>query len=150
MVKMLSEGQKTVSFFKDIPAQDWDRQIYTEGSCWTVRQILAHFVSAENGFRLLIQDALTGGQGSPEGFDIDHFNEREVSGMQVDSETELLRQFESLRQENAVRVGLIDPAQFAIKARHPFLGLAPLVEIIKLVYRHNQIHQRDIRKALRE
>jgi hypothetical protein len=34
--------------------------------------------------------------------------------------------------------------------RHPWLGIAPLEDMIQLLYRHNQIHQRDIRKLLAE
>jgi hypothetical protein len=30
--------------------------------------------------------------------------------------------------------------------RHPFLGETSLAEMIKMVYRHNQIHYRDLRK----
>jgi hypothetical protein len=32
------------------------------------------------------------------------------------------------------------------QGRHPFLGRAPLSEIIKIIYRHNQIHLREIRQ----
>jgi hypothetical protein len=31
--------------------------------------------------------------------------------------------------------------------RHPFLGITSLEDIIKMVYRHNQIHMREIRRS---
>jgi len=34
------------------------------------------------------------------------------------------------------------------KGRHPFLGITTLEEMLKLIYRHTMIHQRDIRRAL--
>jgi hypothetical protein len=34
--------------------------------------------------------------------------------------------------------------------RNPFLGEVPLVEIVKLIYRHNQIHLRDLKRLLKE
>lgn len=34
------------------------------------------------------------------------------------------------------------------QGRHPFLGLTTLAEMVKMVYRHNQIHLRDLRKSL--
>ena len=34
--------------------------------------------------------------------------------------------------------------------RHAFLGITTLAEMIKMVYRHNQIHYRDLRVALQK
>jgi hypothetical protein len=42
----------------------------------------------------------------------------------------------------------MQPADLERIGRHPFLGVAPLVEMIKLVYRHNGIHIRDARKLV--
>jgi hypothetical protein len=36
----------------------------------------------------------------------------------------------------------------AKQGRHPFLGTASLSDMIKLMYMHNQIHIRDIRRML--
>ena len=67
----------------------------------------------------------------------------------VDLESQaLLAQYEELRRSNANLVSRMQPEDLARVGRHPFLGVASLEEIIKLLYRHNQIHQRDIRRAL--
>jgi hypothetical protein len=47
-------------------------------------------------------------------------------------------------------VAEMDNNDLEIQGRHPFLGVAPLSDIIKLIYRHNQIHIREIRKTLTE
>jgi uncharacterized damage-inducible protein DinB len=149
LVERLSdEGRKSVDFFKDLSPDQWEHPVYSEGSCWSVRQVLAHFVSAERAFGRLIQDVLDGGEGAPEGFDIDRFNEGQVSKMGGLSPRDLLTKFEESRQASVELVERMQTADLSRVGRHPFLGQAALGDIIKLLYRHNQIHQRDIRKSL--
>jgi len=45
-------------------------------------------------------------------------------------------------------VSQFDDPDLEKSGRHPWLGMAQVEEIIKLMYRHNQIHQREIREAL--
>jgi len=141
------EGQKTLAFFRSLTPHQLDQAVYTDGSCWSGRQILAHFVSTEKAFADLIMDVLQGGPGAPEDFDIDIFNQRQVLSLDLDPPT-LLDRFEFLRGKNAGLVRQMQPADLSRTGRHPFLGEASLEEIIKLLYRHNQIHQRDIRRKL--
>jgi len=39
-------------------------------------------------------------------------------------------------------------ADFDRIGRHPWFGRVPLENMLKLIYRHNMLHERDIRKAL--
>ena len=146
--RMRAEGEKTVEFFTAIPADGWEQTIYTDGSCWAVRQVLAHFVSTEDAFGRLIENILAGGAGAPEDFDINAYNERKVASLQDVTPPELLLQFQHLRQRNIEMVSKMTQPDLTRRGRHPFLGETELVEIIKLLYRHNQIHQRDIRKNI--
>lgn len=146
--RLSKEGLITTNFFKSLEPAQWDRQVYLEGGCWSVRQVLAHFVSAERGFFQIIVDVLNGGEGAPEGFDIDRFNESQVFEMAGTSSDDLLAQFEQNRDMTVELVRRMETGDLKKVGRHPFLGLVALEEIIKLLYRHNQIHQRDIRRAL--
>ena len=146
--RMRAESEKTVEFFTALSPESWEQSIYTDGSCWAVRQVLAHFVSTEAAFGRLIENILAGGSGAPEEFDINAYNERKVASLQHVAPPELLLQFSRLRQRNIEVVSKMSQANLALQGRHPFLGMTELVEIIKLLYRHNQIHQRDIRKHL--
>jgi len=146
--RLNEEGLKSIEFFQSLEPRHWDCRIYSEGNCWSARQILAHFVSAERGFNQIIQDVLDGGEGAPESFDTDRFNESEVAQMAGTDSADLLRQFEKNRRANIELVGQMATEDLAKVGRHPFLGRAALEDIIKLLYRHNQIHQRDIRRAL--
>jgi hypothetical protein len=146
--RMRAEGEKTVVFFSSLSPESWEQTVYSDGSCWAVRQVLAHFVSTEAAIGRLIENIQAGGSGAPEDFDINAYNERKVASLSQVSPPDLLLQFDRFRQRNIEIVSKMAQADLARQGRHPFLGETELVEIIKLLYRHNQIHQRDIRKHL--
>lgn len=148
--RLLQEGQKTLEFFQRLSLDQWGQMIYTDGAEWRVRDVLAHFVAAEDGIRRLIENILAGGGGSPLDFGLDAYNQRKVSGLKDTPEVELMQRFAALRRQSAELVASLSQDDLARVGRHPWLGAATLGEIIKLLYRHNQIHQRDIRKALGE
>ena len=144
------EGEKVCAFYNGLTPQQWQVQVYSEGGRWTTRQILAHFDITETNITWLIQDILRGGGGAPEKFDLDAFNERTVAALKNLAPGELVSHFAAHRQKTADLVRQL-PAEDLVKTgRHPFLGIAPLVDIIKLLYLHNQVHLRDIRRILAE
>lgn len=147
-LRMMRSGESTLAFFRDLPAADWKRVIYSGDSSWTVRDVLAHFVSAEAGKLGLVQDVLAGGPGAPEDFDLDGFNAREIDSLAGTPPAELLDSFAHLRQSFVRLVAGMSDADLACIGRDPYLGLAPLADMIRLVYFHNQIHIREIRRCM--
>lgn len=146
--RLKAEGAKTTDFFKALTQEQWETEIYTDGSCWSVHQVLAHFVSSESAYGRLIENILAGGTGAPEDFDIDAYNERKVASIRDVPAQALIVQFTEFRARNVGLVANMTQDDLAIQARHPFLGVTEMAEIIKLLYRHNQIHQRDVRKKI--
>ena len=146
--RLIKEGNKTIEYFMSLAPEEWHRKVYSDGAQWRVHQILAHFVASEIAFNRLISNILAGGGGSPEDFDINYFNERKVLLFKEVPNTDLLLLFEKSRSKNVSLIQAISPYDLERVGRHPFLGLAPLSDIIKLIYRHNQIHQRDIRRLI--
>jgi hypothetical protein len=146
--RLRAEGEKTLEFFRVLDPQRFDLTVYSEGSCWSIKQILAHFLSTEIAIKQLMEYILHGGPGVSQDFDIDAYNERRVAILNGTAVDQLLNQFEIQRQSSVEFVAGLEDEDLLKTGRHPFLGIAPLEEIIKLLYRHNQIHQRDIRRAL--
>ena len=146
--KLISSGQKTKEFFQTIEGDDWYQQIYTEGANWSVHHILAHFVASEASITRLVKFILRGNEGVPENFDIDAHNEREVNCLAKLPNDVVLQRFMERRGETIQLVMEMSDADLAIKGRHPWLGIIAIEGMIKLMYRHNQIHQRDIHKIL--
>ncbi len=146
--KLISSGRKTRDFFQTIEGDDWYQQIYTEGADWSVHHILAHFVASEASVARLVKYILQGNAGMPENFDIDAYNEKEVNCFAKLPNDMVLQRFMERRGETIQLVTEMSDADLEIEGRHPWLGIAPVEQMIKLMYRHNQIHQRDIRKTL--
>lgn len=146
--RLRDEGEKSIDFFLEISPEKWETRIYTDGSQWTVRQILAHFALAESSLCRLVENIVNGGSGTPEDFDLNAYNERKVSSSSSLTDSELVDLFRENRRNTISLVSKLSITDLKKKGRHPFLGHASLVDIIKLIYRHNQIHIREIRQAL--
>lgn len=146
--RLTDEGQKTLAFFRALTPEGWQAQVYTEGTQWSVRQVLCHFVSAERAIARYGRDILSGGEGAPEDFVIDEFNEREVAAMAGATHEDLIAQFEQARQATIAMVAAMSEDDLAREGRHPWFGWDRIDKFLKLVYRHNMIHQRDVRRAL--
>ena len=146
--RLQQEGEKSLEFFRGLPQPAWEAQVYSTGSNWSVRDILAHLTSAENGFQALIEDILGGGRGAPLGFDIDQFNEAEVGGLRDQQAEALLQTFDESRARTIGLARRLRPEDLSRRGRHPWFGETEIGDMLKLIHRHNQLHQRDIRKVL--
>jgi hypothetical protein len=144
------EGEKTIAYFSFLGDEIWNLEVYTENSTWTVRNILVHFITAEQGFIKLFKDVLAGGKGAREDFDIDRYNAGQQKKMQDVSPRDLVVLFGNVRSEMIALVSSLTQDELFLQGRHPFLGPTTLCEMIKMVYRHNQIHHRDLRKTIVE
>ncbi len=149
LVKRLrDEGQRTGAFFATLEPDAWEQVVYTTGSQWTARLVLAHFVSAERGFHRLIADVRRGGEGAARDFDLDAFNESEVATWQPALPAQVLDAFHLTRDRTVVLARELDRGELERQGFHPWFGRVELREMLKLIYRHNQIHLRDVRRAV--
>lgn len=148
--RLEEEGQKTLDFYEKFPPGAWETQVYSEGSSWSARRILMHIVEVESSIPRLVASILDGGSGVSEDFDIDRYNESKVAKMGEPTPKELLDEFKKRRAHTVEMIRAMNDDQLAIEGRHPFLGVTQIVEMLRLMYVHIQIHQRDTRRALNE
>ena len=137
-----------VDFFNQLNPSQWGIVIYPEHGFWTFHQLLAHFLSSEIGRRELISDVCKGGKGAPVNFEIDLFNQREVERLSVISNLDLLDRFILERNQLATMVASLSPQDLTRIGNDPFLGRVPISDMVKLTYRHHQIHLREVRRYL--
>ncbi len=143
--RLKSEGEKMALFFEVLTPEQWQTEVYTEGEHWTVRSVLAHFVTAERGFVKIFSGINQGDSGVGEDFDIDRYNASQQRKTSQSTPAELLEQFKQVRAEMTAFVASLTEADLQKEGRHPYLGVTTLAEMVKMVYRHNQIHRRDLR-----
>ena len=146
--RLQKEGAKVVEFFTTLTDEQWGIEVYTEGATWTVRNVLAHFVTSERGLLKLFKRVREGGLGASEDFSIDHYNARQQEKTRDLTPQELLEQYADVRADTVRWVSRLSEDDLSIEGRHPFLGQVQLVEMLKMLYLHNQIHFRDFRKLV--
>ncbi len=137
-------------FFQGLEPAQWERPVYTEDATWTIRDTLAHLMTAERAFIRVFEQIRLGGQGVTEDFVIDRYNasqQRKTAALQP---AELLDSFRQARADMISWISRLDDADLDKRGRHPYLGSTTLREMIKMIYIHNQLHHRDVRRALRD
>lgn len=147
--KLRSEGEKTVEFFAGLSSSQWEVEVYTENAVWTIRSTLAHLVSAEWAFVQLFKRIQQGGPGVSEDFVIDRYNASQQREMQGLSPQRVLASYREARAEMVSWVSTLANPDLEMSGRHPYLGITTLREMLKMIYIHNQMHLRDIRRALK-
>jgi len=147
--KLQTEGEKMASIFIGLPEDQWGREIYTEGTAWTIRNVLSHFVTSERGLVKLFEQIRQGGAGSPDDFSIDRYNAAMQERTKEMPPQELLEQYRQVRANTVAWISGLQQSDLDITGRHPFMGQTQLREMIKMLYIHNLTHYRDMKKALR-
>ena len=142
------EGAKVLEYFGALTDEQWRTEVYTEGQVWTIRHVLAHFVTSERGLLKLFKNIRAGGLGASEDFSIDRYNARQQEKTKDLTPQELLEQYAEVRADTVKWVSRLSEEDLSIEGRHPFLGQVQLVEMLKMLYLHNQIHFRDFRKLV--
>lgn len=147
--KLRSEGDKFVSIFSGFSDNEWNHEVYTEGTTWTIRSVLAHFVTSEGGLLKLFERIRQGGEGAADDFSIDRYNAAMQERTKEATPQELLERYKEVRANAIAWVSGLNEAELEITGRHPFLGYTAIRDMIKMLYIHNLDHYRDMRKALR-
>lgn len=146
--KLKSEGEKMVAIFSGVEADQWQREVYTEGTTWTIRNVLSHFVTSERGLIKLFEQIRLGGPGSPDDFSIDRYNAAMQERTKTATPQELIEQYKAVRASAIAWVAGLKESELEIMGRHPFLGQTAIREMIKMLYIHNLTHYRDMKMAL--
>ncbi len=147
--KLKSEGEKFIDIFSNLTDDQWKTEVYTEGELWTIRNVLSHFVTSERGLVRLFESIRQGGAGATDDFSIDRYNAAQQEKTKDLSPVELLEQYKAMRANSITWVSGLKEEDLEIKGRHPFLGETIIREMVKMLYLHNQIHYRDLKKVLR-
>ncbi len=147
--KLKLEGEKFTSIFTGLTDEQWMTEVYTEGTTWTIRNVLSHFVTSERALIKLFEQIRQGGAGSSEDFSIDRYNAAMQARTKELTPGELLEQYKTIRAESIAWTSGLSQADLEKQGRHPFLGMTTIREMIKMLYIHNLTHYRDMNKVLR-
>ncbi|MFH1985394.1 MAG: DinB family protein [Pseudomonadota bacterium] len=141
-------GAESEAFFAALPATALEVPVYTETVQWSVRRVLAHFITIERSMQNLFENILAGGPGAPEDFDVDRFNRtqpQKLDGLSMDA---LLENFRNVRAKTVAMVAAMAESDLDREGRHPFHGHGKLERFIRWAYEHARLHEDDVRRAL--
>ncbi|HXD10982.1 MAG TPA: maleylpyruvate isomerase N-terminal domain-containing protein [Anaerolineales bacterium] len=147
--KLSSEGERFYALFAGLSDEQWIAEVYTEGETWTLRNVLAHFVTSERGLVKLFERIRQTGEGSPDDFSIDRYNAAQQQKSRDLSPQDLLEQYKAVRADSVAWTLSIAEPDLEKQGRHPFLGMTTIREMIKMLYIHNMTHYRDMKKVLK-
>jgi uncharacterized damage-inducible protein DinB len=147
--KLRSEGDKFVSSFSHLTDAQWNQEVYTEGATWTIRNVLAHFVTSERGLLKLFERIRQGGEGAADDFSIDRYNAAMQERTKGATPQELIEQYKEVRAKAIAWISGLKESELEIMGRHPFLGHTTIRDMIKMLYIHNLNHYRDMKKVLK-
>ena len=147
--KLKAEGERMTAFFAELTDEQWESDVYTEGTTWSIRNVLSHYVTSERGLVRLFERVRTTGEGAADDFSIDRYNAAQQEKTKDLPPAELLEQYKQTRAESVQWVSGLKEEELEIKGRHPFLGETVIREMIKMLYLHNQLHYRDVKRALK-
>jgi len=147
--KLKAEGEKIVSIFSGLTDDQWNQEVYTEGTTWTIRHVLSHFVTSERGLIKLFEQIRQGSTGAADDFSIDRYNAAMQERTKEATAHELLEQYKQIRANSIAWVAGLKDEELEIMGRHPFLEITTIREMIKMLYIHNMTHYRDMKKSIK-
>jgi hypothetical protein len=132
----------------DLSPDQWEQTVYENPTPWRIRDLLAHFVSAEENLLALAQEVAAGGAGAPPGFDYDAFNAAEVQRLGPQTAVDLLDALTVARKATLDWLRQLDDQALQLSGRHPALGEVSLEIMITAIYGHQLMHMRDLMPRL--
>ena len=148
--KLKTEGDKIASIFSNLTDEQWQTEVYTEGTTWTIRNVLSHLVTSERGLLKLFKQIREGGPGAADDFSIDRYNAAMQARTLELKPQQLLEQYKSIRADAVEWTSALSETDLEIQGRHPFLGMTTMREMIKMLCIHNLTHYRDMKKVLKD
>jgi hypothetical protein len=149
-LKQKLEQTKTelVNFLQSLNEKQWETTVYSEGTTWTVRDIITHLVDAEPGLSIQIRKIRQGKETIPEGFDLDKWNNAVGKRMGNLSPVELLQKLDDVRAKTLEGLDSIEEHEWELKGRHPVEGIVTIERYYHIIANHQQTHLNDIKSVL--
>jgi hypothetical protein len=145
MIARLERGlHKTNEILDSLEHDGWQGSIKGESDGWTVKDLVAHFIISEEHLLMIVKDIASGGEGAPEGIDIDAFNEDQIGRQPDRTPDELQALLGDARETTIAWVAEQDDETLDRLGRHPTLGESSVETIIFSIYGHQLLHMREL------
>ena len=150
MVEKLSRGlSKSLEIIRSVDPSMWEKSIFDDPTPWSLKDLIAHFIYSEENLLEIAQDIASGGEGFPQGIDIDEFNASELEKLRHHSVEELLVMLEEIRNTSLEWVNELEDSDLDQVGMHPVLGPSNVETVLHSIYAHQLLHMRELAPKLR-
>lgn len=144
--RLAQSRQELLATLDELAADELAQRPVTDG--WSVQDVVAHLASAERGHQQVIVALLAGRDTHQPGFDLDAFNQAEVSARRSLPAAALLRELEASRTATLVLLETVASNDWERAGYHPG-GFDTTVEgVFRVIAIHEKRHVKEIRAAL--
>ena len=131
-----------------VPADQWDRQIYSDGAQWTLRQLLIHLMLADKGQNNVVMGIAEGREVIPADYDLERYNKRSVE-KQADATVDQARaSLAASRQQLLDWLNQSDDSILDQQGRHASMQILTVAQIFNVMAGHETSHADDIARFL--
>jgi hypothetical protein len=146
--KLISDGDRIVELFTSLAIPEWSSIVYFGEYEWQVKDILAHFISAEQSFIVLFDSIRISGLGVTNDFTVDDYNNAQILKLKGFEIKDLIDLFKKTRNDTVIWVSQISEHDFEKVGRHPALGETKIFNMIRMISIHTQMHLKDLHNSL--
>jgi len=148
--KLAATREDFYSTLNGLSDEQWAVRAYSEGSEWSVADVLRHVADSERGMTGLMIQIKNGGEGVPPDFDLGRWNRRVVDKLGDKPPRELLDSMADNRAALLAFIDTLEEADWDKKGRHASLKIMSIEEVCHLIADHEADHLRTIRVALQQ
>ncbi len=146
---LLHTREELLEVIGQMQPADWDRPVQSVEGGWTVKQMLLHIATAENG-QINTGKAIIAGQPTvPDDFDLNRYNRRQIEKNQAKQPPEILFSMAESRQKLLALLDEVSAEDLDKRGKH---GRGDVVSLEQLFYRvgeHEAEHTAEIKRVLR-
>lgn len=128
----------------ELEAEAWETAVYTaegnDDAHWTVSDIVRHLLNAEKGMTGLMMKIRETGEGVPEDFDRDWYNQRQVKKIKDKTPLEMMDMMRDNRQKLLAFIDTLELDEWEKSGRHASLQIMTIEEVCYTIANHEHDH----------
>ncbi len=145
---LLHTREELLEIIGQLQPADWDRPVQSADGGWTVKQMLLHLATSENG-QINTGRAIAAGQSNvSDDFDLNRYNRRQIEKNQTKQPPEILFGMAESRQKLLAFLDEVSAEDLDKRGKH---GRGDVISLEQLLYRigeHEAEHTAEIKEAL--
>jgi len=146
--KLAESRVALLALINNMPAEQWETTVFSEGNTWTVQTVVSHLLDSERGMSIQVHKIRKGEETVPANFDLDRWNAGVQKRIVNASPADLITDLEATRAKTVDVMNSLEAEEWALTGRHPSRGLITIEQYYETIHGHELMHTADIANAL--